>query len=69
MMSLATRAATLVLAAVLTACADTPVTGRKQLMLVSEDDAISASAQAYQEVLKKEGGKAQHRSGAQGAGG
>jgi predicted Zn-dependent protease len=56
-MSLATRAATLVLAAALTACADTPVTGRKQLMLVSEDDAITASGQAYEEVLKKEGGK------------
>jgi predicted Zn-dependent protease len=33
------------------ACASTPVTGRKQLMLVSEDSAIAASKQAYQEML------------------
>ena len=40
------------LAAVLTACATSP-TGRKQLMLVSEQQAISASRQAYvQEVGK-----------------
>jgi predicted Zn-dependent protease len=41
----------------LTACAETPVTGRKQLMLVSENDAITASNQAYQEVLQHERGK------------
>ncbi|HEY7759177.1 MAG TPA: M48 family metallopeptidase [Burkholderiales bacterium] len=56
-MKLATCAAALVFAAMLAACAETPVTGRKQLMLVSEDEAITASAQAYQEVLKQEGGK------------
>jgi predicted Zn-dependent protease len=49
----------LILAAVsvVTACAETPVTGRKQLMLVSEDQAIQASQQAYSEVLQKERGK------------
>jgi predicted Zn-dependent protease len=36
---------------VIGACASTPVTGRKQLMLVSEDSAIAASQQAYQEML------------------
>jgi predicted Zn-dependent protease len=41
----------------LTACASAPVTGRKQLYLVPEDQAITASSQAYQEVLKKERGK------------
>jgi predicted Zn-dependent protease len=41
----------------LTACATAPVTGRKQLYLVPEDQAITASSQAYQEVLKKERGK------------
>lgn len=56
-MKLATCAAALVLAATLAACAETPVTGRKQLMLVSEDEAITASAQAYQEVLQHERGK------------
>ena len=45
------------LVSVLAACATSP-TGRRQLMLVSEDSAIASSAQAYvQEVgkLKKEG--------------
>jgi predicted Zn-dependent protease len=48
----------LVLAALLGACSTTPVTGRKQFMLVSENDAIAASQQAYAETiqpLKKEG--------------
>jgi predicted Zn-dependent protease len=47
----------LLLASLLAACATSP-TGRRQLMLVSEDSAIASSAQAYvQEVgkLKKEG--------------
>lgn len=47
----------LLVSALLSACATSP-TGRKQLMLVSEDTAINASAQAYvQEVgkLRKEG--------------
>jgi predicted Zn-dependent protease len=39
------------ISAMLGACASTPVTGRKQLMLVSEDSAIAASKQAYQEML------------------
>jgi predicted Zn-dependent protease len=49
--------ALLLAAALLTACATSP-TGRKQLMLVSEDVAIQSSAQAYvQQVgeLRKEG--------------
>jgi predicted Zn-dependent protease len=33
------------------------VTGRQQFMLVSEDQAIQASTQAYQEVIQKEKGK------------
>jgi predicted Zn-dependent protease len=41
----------------LTACTSAPITGRQQFMLVSEDQAIEASAQAYQQVLQKEGGK------------
>lgn len=40
----------LLTAAVLVACATSP-TGRRQLMLVSEETAIEASAQAYQETL------------------
>ena len=56
-MKLASGAAALVLAVMLAACAETPVTGRKQLMLVSENDAITASAEAYQEVLQHERGK------------
>ena len=55
-------AGVLLLAAALTACASAPVTGRSQFMLVSEGDAISASTQAYTEVLKKEAGKIDHGS-------
>jgi len=36
---------------VVTACQTAPVTGRKQLMLVPESQAIQASTQAYAEVL------------------
>ena len=43
--------ATVIMLAALVACATTP-TGRKQLMLVSEKEAISASKQAYVETLK-----------------
>ncbi|HZR03578.1 MAG TPA: M48 family metallopeptidase [Burkholderiales bacterium] len=42
---------------VMAACANAPVTNRKQLMLVSEDQAINASAQAYTQVLQQERGK------------
>ncbi len=42
----------LVLAALVSACATTPVTGRKQLMLVSENEAISASQQAYAQTVQ-----------------
>ena len=43
---------TLILCAVLIiACATSP-TGRRQLMIVSEDSAISASKEAYVEMLK-----------------
>jgi predicted Zn-dependent protease len=48
----------LVLTALLGACSTTPVTGRRQFMLVSENQAISASQQAYTETiqpLRKEG--------------
>jgi predicted Zn-dependent protease len=51
-------AVALMLAASITACSTTPVTGRKQFMLVSEDDAIAASRQAYAQTiqpLQKEG--------------
>jgi predicted Zn-dependent protease len=41
----------LALAAIVAACQSAPVTGRKQLMLVPESDAIQASTQAYAEVL------------------
>ncbi|MFO1319956.1 MAG: M48 family metallopeptidase [Burkholderiales bacterium] len=37
--------------ALLAGCQSAPVTGRKQLMLVSEDSAIASSAQAYVEML------------------
>src|SRR6476620_3510726 len=37
---------------VLVACQSTPVTGRKQLMLVSEQQAIDASTQAYTQTLQ-----------------
>ncbi len=42
----------LMLAALASACSSTPVTGRKQLMLVSEDSAISASQQAYTQTIQ-----------------
>lgn len=45
------------LTGLLIACTTAPVTGRKELMLVSEADAISASTQAYQQVLQHESGK------------
>jgi predicted Zn-dependent protease len=48
----------LMVAALLAACSSTPVTGRKQFMLVSEDSAIAASQQAYAQTiqpLQKEG--------------
>jgi predicted Zn-dependent protease len=41
-----------VCAAALAACQTNPFTGRKQLMLVSEDSAIAASQEAYAEMLK-----------------
>jgi len=44
-------AAGLVLVLAITGCSTNPVTGRSQLMLVSEGAAISASSQAYTEVL------------------
>jgi predicted Zn-dependent protease len=56
MQGIRTLAALAVLCA-LVGCASAPVTGRQQFMLVSEDQAIEASAQAYQQVLQKEGGK------------
>jgi predicted Zn-dependent protease len=42
----------LVLAALTSACSSTPVTGRKQLMLVSENSAIAASQQAYAQTIQ-----------------
>ena len=47
------RGVALALAAalLLSACATTPVTGRKQLMLVSEESAIAASKEAYTSML------------------
>jgi len=36
----------------LVACQSTPVTGRKQLMLVSEQQAIDASTEAYTQTLQ-----------------
>jgi len=42
----------LTLAAVLGACQSAPVTGRKQLMLVSEQQAIDASKDAYVQTLQ-----------------
>jgi len=41
----------LVCLALIVGCATSP-TGRRQLMIVSEDSAISASKQAYVEMLK-----------------
>ncbi|MEO8630271.1 MAG: M48 family metallopeptidase, partial [Betaproteobacteria bacterium] len=42
----------LIVAAGISACQSTPVTGRKQLMLVSEQEAIDASKQAYVQTLQ-----------------
>lgn len=48
-----TRITTLLFASFLVlGCATNPVTGRSQLMLVSEDSAISASREAYVKMLK-----------------
>jgi len=47
-----------IVAATVVACAANPVTGRSQLMLVSESSAIASSAQAYTQMmtpLEKEG--------------
>lgn len=44
-------------AIVLTACASAPVTGRKQLMLISEDTAIVESEPAYFEMLSEPAAK------------
>ena len=41
----------LLCAALITACA-TSITGRRQLMIVSEDSAIAASKEAYVEMLR-----------------
>ncbi len=43
----------LLLVLALSACATAPVTGRKQLLLISEKQAIAASEPAYFEMLKK----------------
>jgi predicted Zn-dependent protease len=50
-MKLHTTVVALIMLALATACATSP-TGRKQLMLVSEKEAIAASKQAYIETLK-----------------
>jgi predicted Zn-dependent protease len=50
-------AAALVFLAALSGCTSAPVTGRQQFMLVSEDQAIDASTEAYQQVIQKEQGK------------
>jgi predicted Zn-dependent protease len=42
-------------ALLLAACAQAPVTGRQQLILVSEDQMDQAGAQAYRQVISKEG--------------
>ncbi len=42
----------LLVSAVLVSCQSTPVTGRKQLMLVSEQQAIDASSEAYVQTLQ-----------------
>ena len=49
---LAVLATWLVLALLIAGCSSNPVTGRSQLMLVSESTAISASRQAYVELLQ-----------------
>lgn len=50
-MKLRTRLSSLVILLLLAACATSP-TGRRQLMLVSEESAINASKTAYVEMLK-----------------
>ena len=42
----------LMVSAAIAACQSTPVTGRKQLMLVSEQQAIEASKEAYVQMLQ-----------------
>jgi predicted Zn-dependent protease len=42
----------LLASAILVSCQSTPVTGRKQLMLVSEQQAIDASSEAYVQTLQ-----------------
>ena len=44
--------ATLAMVFALVACQTNPITGRKQLMLVSEDSAIAASKEAYVQMLQ-----------------
>jgi len=41
----------------LSACANAPITGRSQLLVVSEEQAISMSESAYYEMLKEPAGK------------
>ena len=50
-MSLSRVILLLSIAAVVSACKSAPVTGRKQLMIVSESQAISASKEAYSQTL------------------
>lgn len=45
----------LFLAAVLAACAQAPVTGRQQLILVSDDQMQQAGARAYRQVVSQQG--------------
>lgn len=47
------KALVFLLAATLVACSSAPVTGRKQLMIVSESQATDMGLQAYQEILSK----------------
>ena len=44
--------AVVVIAALIGGCESNPITGRSQIMLVSEDQAISQSKQAYTEMLR-----------------
>jgi predicted Zn-dependent protease len=53
MTSFPSRAAALVLLAALGACETAPITGRDQLILVSDNQANQMGAQAYQEILKE----------------
>ncbi len=46
-------ASLLLLSLVLAACAQAPITGRNQLMLVSESDTQKMGLQAYQEIMAK----------------